>query len=61
MIKLILIAALFMIMDCGKWDRLKASYTGSAFECVEGVKYIQFTSGATVMYNQDGTIKTCED
>ena len=44
---------------CGKVSRMEANFTGNAVECVQGVQYIQFPSGVTVMYNQDGTIKTC--
>ena len=36
---------------CGKLDRLYAAYTGQASEsCVDGVVYLQFTSGASVKY-----------
>lgn len=47
------------LSGCGTGDRIAANFTGSSTHCVEGVKYIQFTNGASVMYNQDGTIKTC--
>ena len=44
---------------CGKFDRGVAKITGSAEVCVDGVRYLQFTSGASVKYNRDGTIATC--
>ena len=44
---------------CGQVSRMGANLTGNSVECVQGVQYIQFPSGVTVMYNQDGTIKTC--
>lgn len=47
------------LTGCGKVDRGLASLTGTAKTCIEGVMYLQFTSGATVMYNTDGTIKLC--
>lgn len=45
---------------CGKVSQMEAKLTGNAIECVQGVQYIQFSSGVTVMYNQDGSIKTCK-
>ena len=44
---------------CGSINRGCASVTGSSKECVDGVLYIQFTSGSSVAYNTDGTIKRC--
>lgn len=44
---------------CGKLDRWVASWTGNSEVCIDGVTYIQFTSGASVKYNQNGTIVTC--
>ena len=61
--KILMIVILCMVMaGCGKIDRSIASLTGNASRtCVDGVVYLQFTSGATVAYNKDGSIKTCED
>ena len=48
------------LTGCGALDRLGAHITGDASEtCHGGVLYLQFTSGASVAYNQDGTVKTC--
>jgi hypothetical protein len=60
-IKLALLAVTvaLCISGCGKFDRGVAKITGSAEVCVDGVLYLQFTSGATVKYNRDGTIATC--
>jgi hypothetical protein len=44
---------------CGWFDRKVANVTGWSTHCVEGVKYIQFASGASVMYAADGKVKTC--
>lgn len=49
-----------LLAACGAADRFGATITGSAVSCIEGVEYIQFTSGVTVKYNQDGTISTCK-
>lgn len=59
--KIILIAsALITLAGCGAWDRTVATYTGIAHTCVDGVEYLQFTSGASVAYTTDGRIKTCK-
>jgi hypothetical protein len=49
----------FTLTGCGKFDRGVAKITGSAQVCVDGVLYLQFTSGASVKYNRDGTVATC--
>lgn len=51
---------LLAIGGCGKTDQMIAHYTGTASICHEGVQYIQFTSGATVAYNTNGSIKLCK-
>lgn len=49
------------IVGCGKIDRTIAAYTGKpANVCVSGVLYYQFTTGAAVAYNKDGTVKVCQ-
>ena len=58
----ILILGALLLTGCGQFDRAKAKWTGDASEtCHDGVIYLQFTSGATVKYNKDGTIATCEE
>lgn len=50
-----------MLSGCGKFDRIIAGITGDASEtCHDGVTYLQFTSGASVKYNSDGTISKCK-
>lgn len=50
-----------VLSGCGAWDRFSAKVTGGASKtCHDGVLYLQFTSGATVAYNQDGTVKACK-
>lgn len=59
---IILLVFCAVVAGCGKIDRGIAGWTGNASKtCVDGVEYLQFTSGATVAYNRDGTIKQCED
>ena len=59
--KMLLVAVLALGLTArGKVSQIEAKLTGNAIECVQGVHYIQFSSGVTVMYNQDGSIKTCK-
>jgi hypothetical protein len=48
------------LTGCGAWDRGVASVTGIAHTCVDGVMYLQFTSGASVAYLPDGKVRTCK-
>jgi hypothetical protein len=48
-----------LLSGCGAFDRIGAGLTGYTTNCVDGVKYLQFPSGVTVKYNQNGTIATC--
>lgn len=45
---------------CGKTDQLVAHYTGYSKICVDGVKYLQFTSGASPQYTVDGKLVACK-
>jgi hypothetical protein len=53
------LTVVLLITGCGKVSRIEAAYSGYSTLCVEGVSYLQFTSGATVQYTPDGKIKTC--
>jgi uncharacterized protein YceK len=58
--KYILLGVVAVLMTgCGQIDRMAAAATGYSTICVEGVKYIQFTSGATAMYDRTGRIVLC--
>ena len=59
--KVFVIALLALaVAGCGKVERGVASWTGGGVEtCHDGVSYVQFTSGASVKYNRDGSIATC--
>jgi uncharacterized protein YceK len=58
--KLLLVFALTLVTSgCGWFDRKVAAATGYSKTCVDGVEYIQFTSGATVAYTREGKVKTC--
>ena len=55
---LILLAAT-TLTGCGWVDRVTATATGHARACVDGVEYLQFTSGVTVAYTREGKVKNC--
>ena len=58
---LILLLGVVFLSGCGAWDRFSASVTGATARiCVDGVLYLQFTSGASVAYSRDGKIRTCD-
>lgn len=48
------------LSGCGAWDRGVAGVTGIARTCVDGVMYLQFTSGASVAYSSDGKVRICQ-
>lgn len=47
------------LTSCGNFDRHVANLTGSSESCIDGVRYIQFPSGASVKYTREGRIATC--
>jgi hypothetical protein len=58
--KITILMAVLLLAGCGRFDRWLSGLTGDATEtCHKGVLYLQFTSGASVAYNQDGSVKTC--
>lgn len=60
--KLIAVAlmATLILSGCGWFDRKYASVTGGATKsCIDGVVYLQFTSGATVQVDKEGMPVTC--
>ena len=49
------------LVGCGEFDREVAKLTGNAAKtCVDGVMYLQFTSGASVAYDQEGKVRKCQ-
>lgn len=57
---IICVSAVMLLSGCGWLSREAAKLTGYSEECVEGVMYLQFASGVTVAYNQDGSVKVCK-
>jgi len=57
--KIIVFCLCLIVAACGNFDRHVANVTGSAESCIDGVKYIQFSNGASVKYTREGRIATC--
>lgn len=53
------IALAAMLSGCGAMERTTANWTGYSEICVDGVTYLQFTSGATVKVDQTGKPVAC--
>ena len=49
------------LTGCGKVDQVVGALTGYSKICVDGVSYLQFTSGASVQYDKNGKIVLCKD
>lgn len=57
---LLLVAVL--LPGCGWFDRKVSAVTGGATKtCVDGVTYLQFTSGAAVQVDRNGKPVACTD
>jgi len=54
-----LIILCLLTLSCGGLSKSVAGLTGYDKFCIQGVVYYQFTSGASVGYNPDGSVKTC--
>jgi hypothetical protein len=61
LIIVVMLAALaaLMYMNSGHYIRQKAEILGHSVVCVDGVNYLQFSTGATVKLNKDGSVSTC--
>lgn len=58
---LAILAATALLAGCGASDRSLAWLTGSGSKtCVDGVVYLQFTSGVTVQYDPAGKVVACK-
>ncbi len=55
------VAVSLLVSGCGWVEHFGGAISGGGYEtCVDGVLYLQFTSGATVKYLPDGKIATCK-
>lgn len=48
-----------ILTGCGRTDLIGANLSGYSQICVNGVSYLQFSSGASVEYTPEGKVKTC--
>lgn len=58
--KIAILLCVIGLTGCGMVERSVAWLTDYSRICVDGVEYLQFTSGASVAYTADGKIKTCK-
>ena len=56
----VILGIIEIMVSTGTGHRKIAEYTGHSKICVDGVEYLQFTSGASVAYTSDGKIKACK-
>ena len=60
MTKLVLLFIIVLLLTgCGNFSRGCAQLKGTDEVCISGVTYIQFSSGVTVKYDQQGKVVTC--
>lgn len=61
LIALVVVAVSIMTLSgCGYIDRKLSGWTGNASKsCIDGVTYLQFTSGATVQVDRKGVPVPC--
>lgn len=57
---IILIASVLFLSGCGAINRMVASTLGVARECVNGVSYLQFPSGAALEVDINGKPVCCK-
>ena len=59
--KIIMVILLSMIVaGCGQFERVTATVAGHSETCIDGVTYIQFTSGACVKVDINGKPVGCK-
>ncbi len=56
---LVLFSFVLALAGCGQIDRSVAELTGYSKLCVDGVTYIQFTSGATIARDRNDKLVPC--
>jgi len=56
----VITVAVLALSGCGWFERkVVANFTGYGKMCIEGVQYLQFSSGATVQYDATGKVVAC--
>lgn len=60
-LKYILMIGLFLgLAGCDNQKVEVKEAVGAQRRCIEGVVYLAYDRGISVMFNKDGTVKTCE-
>lgn len=59
--RLMLLLAIGILSGCAVGERINTTVTGHTAQCIDGVEYVQFPSGASVAYTPDGKVKTCRN
>jgi len=54
-----IILVVFFSFNQGRINQTIAGIKGYSTVCIDGVNYLQFPSGASVKFNPDGKISTC--
>jgi len=57
--RILVLVLLVSLSGCARFSLLVPHPIELSESCVDGVKYIQFPSGASVKYTRDGKIATC--
>lgn len=47
------------LAGCGRWHEIVATVSSNAEVCVDGVRYLLFSHGASVKYQPDGKVTPC--
>ena len=56
---IIMFTLVCLITGCGHYKKAVAEYVRHSEECINGVKYYQFPTGASVAYDKTGHVVTC--
>jgi hypothetical protein len=59
--RLIFMTAMSVLSACSVGERINTAVTGHSTQCIDGVEYVQFASGASVAYTPDGKVKSCRN
>ncbi len=57
---LAVVAMVALLSGCGYFERVVGTVTGVSKMCVDGVVYLQFTSGASVQVDPTGKPVACK-
>lgn len=59
--KIFIAVTALLLASCGRAsDQLSVELKGYSERCIDGVSYLIFSTGATVKYDRQGEIVTCQ-